>query len=114
MYAGEQRRLSEAARAAIEDGDPLLSPVAALELTYLHEVERARDSPAVMLGALRKGIGLQIADASLAELVVAAAPLTWTRDPFDRLIAAHSIVAGAPLVTADETIRENLPQAIWD
>jgi PIN domain nuclease of toxin-antitoxin system len=85
-----------------------------LELTYLHEVDRARDSPAVMLGALRKDIGLQLADASLAELVTAATDLTWTRDPFDRLIAAHSIVAGAPLVTADQTIRENLPHTIWD
>lgn len=55
-----------------------------------------------------------MADASLAELVQAAAPLSWTRDPFDRLIAAHAIVANAQLVTADETIRENLPLAVWD
>jgi PIN domain nuclease of toxin-antitoxin system len=83
-------------------------------LTYLHEIGRARDSLPIMLGALRGDIGLQLADASLAELVTAATHLTWTRDPFDRLIAAHSIVAGAPLVTADQTIRENLPHAIWD
>lgn len=43
-----------------------------------------------------------------------AAGLTWTRDPFDRLIAAHAIVAGAPLLTADRTILENLPQAVWE
>jgi PIN domain nuclease of toxin-antitoxin system len=46
--------------------------------------------------------------------VQAAAGLTWTRDPFDRLIAAHAIVADAPLLTADRTILDNLPQAIWD
>ncbi len=54
-----------------------------------------------------------MADASLADVTQAAAPLSWTRDPFDRLIAAHAIVANAPLVTADRTIRENLPLAIW-
>ena len=67
-----------------------------------------------MLAALRRSIGLQVSDVSLAELVQAAVGLSWTHDPFDRLIAAHAIVADAPLVTADETIRANLPLATWD
>jgi PIN domain nuclease of toxin-antitoxin system len=66
------------------------------------------------LAALERGLGLQIVGASIADVVRAATPLTWTRDPFDRLIAAHAIVADAPLVTADHRIRENLPLAIWD
>jgi PIN domain nuclease of toxin-antitoxin system len=66
-----------------------------------------------MLAALRREIGLEVADASLAELAQVAADLSWTRDPFDRLIAAHAILANAPLVTADATIRENLPLATW-
>ena len=65
------------------------------------------------LSALRRTLGLQVADASLAELVQAATDLSWTRDPFDRLIAAHAIVANAPLVTADETILGNLSLATW-
>ena len=84
-----------------------------MDLKYLYEIGRVTEPAAAPLGAQRRSIGLQRADASLAELVQAATPLTWARDPFDRLIAAHSIVAGAPLVTADRTIRENLPQAIW-
>ncbi|MBW8060344.1 MAG: type II toxin-antitoxin system VapC family toxin [Solirubrobacterales bacterium] len=40
--------------------------------------------------------------------------LSWTHDPFDRLIAAHAIVADAPLITADRTILAHLPLAIWD
>jgi PIN domain nuclease of toxin-antitoxin system len=65
------------------------------------------------LTALRRTLGLQIADTSLAELIQAATALSWTRDPFDRLIAAQAIVADAPLITADKTIREHLPLAIW-
>lgn len=43
----------------------------------------------------------------------AAAGLTWTRDPFDRMIAAHAIVADTPLLTADRTILDHLPLASW-
>jgi PIN domain nuclease of toxin-antitoxin system len=67
-----------------------------------------------MLSALRRDIGLEVDDISFAEVVDAAVGLTWTRDPFDRLIAAHAIVAGATLLTADRTILEHLPQASWD
>jgi PIN domain nuclease of toxin-antitoxin system len=68
----------------------------------------------MMLAALRQSIGLEVADVSLAELTNTAVGLTWTRDPFNRMIAAQAIVADAPLVTADRTILEHLPQATWD
>jgi len=106
-------RLPDPARALIEEHEPRLSPMAALELAYLHEVGRARDPLATMLEALRRDVQLEIADAPLAEVAQAAAGLSWTRDPFDRLIAAHAIVAGSPLLTADRTILKNLPQATW-
>ncbi len=68
----------------------------------------------MMLAALRQSIGLEVDDVSLAKLTDAASTLSWTRDPFDRLMAAHAIVADVPLVTADRTILANLPQATWD
>lgn len=67
-----------------------------------------------MLAAIRQEIGIEVADGSIVELGQAAADLSWTRDPFDRLISAHAIVANAALITADETIRTNLPLAVWD
>ncbi|HLG72825.1 MAG TPA: type II toxin-antitoxin system Phd/YefM family antitoxin [Chloroflexota bacterium] len=39
--------------------------------------------------------------------------ITWTRDPFDRLIAAHALATDTPLLTKDETIRQHLPLAWW-
>jgi PIN domain nuclease of toxin-antitoxin system len=80
----------------------------------MHEIGRARDPVPVMLAALRQSIGLEIADVSLADLAPAAVGLTWTRDPFDRMIAAQAIVADAPLVTADRTILAHLPLATWN
>ena len=107
-------RLPEKAKALVTENNLRLSPIASLELGYLHEVGRARDSPATMLEQLRRDTGLEIDDVSTTELARAAIGLTWTRDPFDRLIAAHAIVVGAPLLTADRTILEHLPQATWD
>ena len=107
-------RLSEPARTLIDANDPRMSPLVALELAYLHEVGKARDPLTTMLAALRRDIGLEVVDVSLAEIAQAATELSWTRDPFDRLIAAHAIVAGVPLITADRTIQENLPLATWD
>ncbi len=72
------------------------------------------EPPSAPLSALGRTLGLKVADTSLAELIQAAAALSWTRDPFDRLIAAHAIVANAPLVTADESILDNLHLAVWD
>lgn len=102
------------ARELIETGDPCVSPMVLLELAFLHEVGRARDPAKTMLAALRRDVGVQMAKISLDELVEVSLDLSWTRDPFDRLLAAHAITAGAPLLTADRTIRENLPQAVWD
>jgi len=92
---------------------PRVSPLVELELAYMHEIGRARDSAPMMLAALRQSIGLEIADVSFAELANAAVSLTWTRDPFDRMMAAHAMVADAPLITADQTILANLPLARW-
>lgn len=91
-----------------------VSPLVSLELAYMHEIGRARDPVPMMLAALRKSLGLEVHDVSLAELVQASMDLTWTRDPFDRLIAAHAIAADVPLITADRTIREHLSLATWD
>ncbi|HEU4944360.1 MAG TPA: PIN domain-containing protein [Solirubrobacterales bacterium] len=102
-----------AARALIAELELGVCPLVELELTYMHEIGRARDPASMMLAALRKRVGLEIADVSLAELAQAAAGLTWTRDPFDRMIAAHAVVADVPLVTADRTILDNLPLATW-
>jgi PIN domain nuclease of toxin-antitoxin system len=100
-------------RELVESSDPFVSPVVELELTYLYEVGRVNEPAEMPLASLRRSIDLQIADVGSAELMRAAMPLSWTRDPFDRLISAHAILADAPLITADETILGNLPQATW-
>lgn len=108
-----QERLPAPAKKLIDEGSVHISPLVELELAYLHGVGRARDPVPKMLAALRRDIGLRVADGSVAELSHVAAGLSWTRDPFDRMIAAHALVADAPLLTADRTILEHLSLATW-
>ena len=114
LYEGADRRIPAAVRDLIESEEPFVSPIVELELTYLYEAGRVTEPASAPLATLQKTIGLQVSDISAAALVHAAAELSWTRDPFDRMIAAQAIVADAPLATADRTILANLSQATWD
>lgn len=107
------KRIPPSVHALVESESPGICPLVELELTYLYEVGRVTEPASAPLAALGRGIGLRPVDASFEQVAKAAADLSWTRDPFDRLIAAHAIVAGAPLLTADATILENLPLATW-
>ncbi len=113
LYEGADRRIPIAVRDLLESEQPFVSPIVELELTYLYEVGRVTEPAEAPLAALRKTIGLQTADVSLVALVQSAAKLTWTRDPFDRMIAGQAVVADVPLVTADRTILSQLALATW-
>lgn len=113
LFAGDVARFPEPARERLETQPLGVSPMAALELQYLYETERVTEPASVVMQDLERRIGLEVVDASFSELVDRAMSLSWTRDPFDRLIAAHAAIDGAPLLTADETILASLPEAVW-
>jgi PIN domain nuclease of toxin-antitoxin system len=67
----------------------------------------------VILASLAQTVGLRVASSPWEDVVRTSLALDWTRDPFDRLIAAHAITDGAPLVTADERLRAHCCHAVW-
>ena len=113
LYEGADRRIPATVRDLIESEEPFVSPIVELELTYLYEVGRVTAPARAPLSALEKTIGLRVSDVSAAALTQAAVELSWTRDPFDRMIAAQAVVTDTPLITADRTILANLPLATW-
>jgi PIN domain nuclease of toxin-antitoxin system len=113
LYEGRTELLSPAALSAIETNLLQVSPVVQLELSYLHEIGRISRGGSHVLEALAKDIGLSVADVSFAQIMKSAEMLTWTRDPFDRMIVAHCVVANATLVSKDALIRENFSRAVW-
>lgn len=50
---------------------------------------------------------------TIRSIVAAASGLTWTRDPFDRLIVGHAQADEATLLTADRSIRQHCRFARW-
>lgn len=113
LYEGLFERIPAAVQARLNREQLALSPIGHLELAYLHQVGRITPSPQTMIDHLSARTGLVVADVSAAALCTAAIGLTWTRDPFDRLLAAHATAANLPLVTKDATLRQHLPLAWW-
>ncbi len=91
-----------------------VSPLVDLELHYLEEVKRLTVPATEILQGLEFALDLTFSVASYRAVILTARSLTWTRDPFDRLIAAHAVADRADLLTADKRILSHLPSAFWD
>lgn len=113
LYAGHVELLSPAAREAIEREALAVSPMVGLELQYLREIGRIRHGPKRILSVLRRELGLAISDLPFAAVAARAQTFGWTRDPFDRLIAAEAAIARARLITRDDLLRRRFRSALW-
>jgi PIN domain nuclease of toxin-antitoxin system len=112
-YAGELGRIPRAVARRM-DAEPLaISPFVLLELQYLYETGRTTEPAQAVLDDLRPRLELTVADVSAETVCAAALPLWWTRDPFDRLISAHALLADLPLVTKDAVLLERVANAWW-
>jgi len=97
----------------VKENELRISPMAILELSYLFEIKRIRHSAEQICDALTRDVGLKIDETPFAQVVETACTLTWTRDPFDRLIVAQAMRNDAPLLTKDETLRNGYKGGIW-
>lgn len=86
-----------------------VSPVTLLEIQYLSEIGRIEIQNPEFTDTLAEDPRFVIDEVPLVPLIRRAIELTWTRDPFDRLIAAHSSVRRLPLCTTDRNIRIHHP-----
>ncbi len=84
-----------------------VSPVSLLELQYLAEIGRLRVRLQEFTEALEQDQRFLIDEPPLLPVVRQAFDLNWTRDPFDRLLAAHSTFRRIPLCTVDREIVAN-------
>lgn len=86
-----------------------ISPVSLLEVQFLAETGRLEvDSPRLVV-ALKQDPRFVIDELPLLSLIEQALPISWTRDPFDRLLVAHSTARRTPLCTVDRDIRRCHP-----
>lgn len=115
LYAGLHDRFPTSLRDRLNDASVRFSPMVRLELGYLHEIGRIIDEPRRVLGELATAIGLKEDDQPFGRVVDLAERMTFTRDPFDRIIVAQALAARDLLVTKDERILAAYPaQTLWD
>ncbi len=86
-----------------------VSPVTLLEIQFLAEVGRLDVQMPAFVDALSGDQRFVVDEVALMALIRHALPLDWTRDPFDRMLAAHSTARRTPLCTADRRMHTMHP-----
>ena len=84
-----------------------ISPASLLELQMLNEVGRIRLA-AGALEALTHDERWLLDDPPAGDWFLRASDLSWTRDPFDRLLVAHARLRGWRLATGDAALLARL------
>ena len=86
-----------------------VSTISLLEIQFLGEIGRLSVHNPQFVNELMDDPRFTVDDAPLVTLVRHALSLDWTRDPFDRLLAAHSTARRVPLCTADRRMLAHHP-----
>jgi PIN domain nuclease of toxin-antitoxin system len=84
-----------------------VSPISFLEIKYLHEVGKLQVDIDAFTDAISSDDRFVVDEVPLLRLVTTAFPIDWTRDPFDRLLSAHSTARRTPLCTIDRRVRQH-------
>jgi PIN domain nuclease of toxin-antitoxin system len=112
LYEGRVTGLSDKAKRAIDTQPISLSPMVLLEIEMLFEIRRIRYGADHVANYLTKQLDVSIAPQKFSEISQHALALSFTRDPFDRLITAHAALFKAPLITFDKVIKANYLSAM--
>jgi PIN domain nuclease of toxin-antitoxin system len=114
LYTNRIDKISNKAQKSIESNQLLISPIVLLELQYLFETSKILAHSEEIYEDLCSRIGLKVEqNESWYRVAKEALKLSWTRDPFDRLIVAHTKLFRCCLITKDKLIRSNFEQTIW-
>jgi PIN domain nuclease of toxin-antitoxin system len=113
LYAGLATLFSQSVRELINRSEIYISPIVRLELQYLYETNHITDKPDTIVTDLANRIALQVDQESFDTIISQALEISWTRDPFDRIIAAQAGLNSHILLTKDRTFLKNYPSAIW-
>lgn len=113
LWEGRAEVFGPGARELLERATLHVSPMVRLEMGFLKEVGKLKVDPDHILGSLVADLGVTLTSDPLDTLIPHAMPLSWTRDPFDRLLVATALLHQAPFVTRDRCIRDNFAGAVW-
>jgi PIN domain nuclease of toxin-antitoxin system len=85
-----------------------VSPASVLEVQFLAELGRIRWRGGHSSADILEDERFRVDEPPAVRWFGEAATLSWTRDPFDRLIVAHAITRQWKIATGDTTILEHV------
>jgi PIN domain nuclease of toxin-antitoxin system len=113
LFQNDLTKFSDKVLELINKDDLLISPMVIMELEFLYEIGRVTYKPLEIVSELGRTIGLKVCEERFMDSAYESIDLSWTRDPFDRLIVANAKFSGVVLVSKDKTILENYERAVW-
>jgi len=114
LYAGRIDLFPARTRQRLEACDIVVSPMVLLEMQFLREAGKVSFKVDTFIRDMSSELGLRVGETAFAPVVISAARISWTRDPFDRLIVAQAAAEEAGLITRDRAILEHYRRAEWD
>ena len=113
LYAGLVDKFNQPVKTLMNENEVFISPIVRLELQYLYEIQRIKDNANVIVADLLNRIGLQVCEKDFDTVVSQAMAVSWTRDPFDRLIVANAALQEDVLISKDQNILDHYAHARW-
>jgi PIN domain nuclease of toxin-antitoxin system len=113
LHGGRTDLFTETARYFLEVSPLAVSPMTVFEMDYLFEIKRIAFHSKIIISDLENDLGLTVLDRNWYAVIKKAGELTWTRDPFDRCLAAHAEAEGLRLLTRDQELLTHCSLAFW-
>ena len=113
LFQKDLGKFSKQSLKLINNNELQISPMVVMELKFLNEIGRLNYKPMEIINELTKTISLNVSNEKFATTAYKSLDLSWTRDPFDRLIVASASVQKAKLISKDRNILDHYEYAVW-
>jgi len=113
LYSGQLDLFNQKVLKLINSEQVCISHIVKLEIQYLFEIKRVIYEPGLIIDTLIDEIGLMYSDNNFDSIVRQAIHLSFTRDPFDRIIVADASINNSKLISKDRNIKKHYKNTIW-
>ena len=113
LYSGQLDLFNPKVLKLINTEQVCISHIVKLEIQYLYEIKRVKYESGIIIDTLIDEIGLMFSDNSFDTIVREAIHLSFTRDPFDRIIVADASINNSKLISKDRNLKKHYKKTIW-
>jgi PIN domain nuclease of toxin-antitoxin system len=111
LDAGLLEKFSQSIKTILNENEILICPIMRLKLEYLYEIEHIWEPANIIISDLTDRIGLRDFEKDFNAFVSQAIKISWTRDPFDRLIVDNAALNANILISKDQIILDHYSHA---